>query len=120
VVIVPNEKKAAFIVGGKYGRGFAVCRRDNRNSWGAPAAVVVEGGSFGFQIGGSETDVIMLVMNQDGMHHLTADKFTLGADAEVAAGPAGRSLSAKTDAQTSAKILTYSLTSSSGLCNRRW
>ena len=108
VVIVPGVKKVAFIVGGKYGSGFAVCRRDNHSGWGAPSAVRVEGGSFGFQIGGSETDVVMLVMNATGMNHLLQDKFTLGGDAAVAAGPVGRSVSARTDAEMHAKILTYS------------
>jgi lipid-binding SYLF domain-containing protein len=108
VVIVPSVKKLAFGFGGKYGRGFATCRRTNRAGWGAPAAVRLEGGSFGFQIGGSETDVVMLVMSADGMQHLLESKFTLGGSAAVAAGPVGRDVSAKTDAQMSAKILTYS------------
>src|SRR5579862_9145383 len=92
VVIVPGLKKGAFIVGGEYGKGFAECR--NGNGWGAPAAMRVEGGSVGFQIGGSETDVVMLVMNQEGMNKLMRDKFTLGADASVAAGPVGRTAQA--------------------------
>jgi len=108
VVVVPNEKKAAFIVGAKYGRGFAVCRKDNRSGWGAPAAVRVEGGSVGFQIGGAETDLVMLIMNEDGMRRLMKDKFTLGGGASAVAGPVGRSIAAKTDAELSAKILTYS------------
>ena len=89
VVIVLSVKKVAFGVGGKYGRGFAVCRRTNRAGWGAPAAVRVEGGSYGFQIAGSETDVVMLVMSSGGMQHLLESKFTLGGNAEVAAGPVG-------------------------------
>jgi len=108
VVIVPGVKKVAFIVGGKYGRGFIVCRRDIKAGWGAPAAVRMEGGSVGWQIGGSETDVVMLVMDQRGMERLLQSKFTLGASAGVAAGPVGRKASAQTDAKMTAKILTYS------------
>ena len=108
VVIVPSLKKGAFIVGGEYGRGFAECRRPSGTGWGAPAAVRVEGGSVGFQIGGSSTDVVMLVMSQSGMNHLMSDKFTLGADASVAAGPVGRTASAATDAELHAEILTWS------------
>lgn len=108
IIIVPGMKKGAFIVGGKYGRGFASCRRPNGVGWSAPAAVRVEGGSFGFQIGGAETDVIMLVMNKRGMKKLMTSKFTLGADASVAAGPVGRATSAQTDALMNAEILTWS------------
>ncbi|MBV9507031.1 MAG: lipid-binding SYLF domain-containing protein [Acidobacteriia bacterium] len=107
-VIVPGLKKGAFIVGGEYGRGFAMCRKPNGRGWGPPAALRVEGGSFGFQIGGSSTDVIMLVMNQDGMNRLSSDKFTLGADASVAAGPVGRTAAAQTDLELRAEILTWS------------
>jgi lipid-binding SYLF domain-containing protein len=107
VVLVPGLKTAAFVVGGKYGRGFAICRSSG-GGWGAPAAVRVEGGSFGFQIGASSTDVVMLIMNERGMRRLLEDKFTLGAEASVAAGPVGRSTSAQTDAQLSAEILTWS------------
>ena len=107
VVIVPGLKKGAFIIGGKFGRGFATCRKEAAG-WSAPAAMRVEGGSFGFQIGGSETDVIMLVMNKSGMDKLFTSKFTLGADASVAAGPVGRTSSAETDALMRAEILTYS------------
>src|SRR5579884_1948087 len=107
VVIVPGMKQAAFVVGGKYGRGFAVCR-NGKAGWGAPAAVRIEGGSFGFQIGASSTDLVMLVMNQRGMRRLLDDKFTIGAQASVAAGPVGRSTSAETDAQLSADILSWS------------
>jgi lipid-binding SYLF domain-containing protein len=105
--IVPGLKQAAFGIGGKYGRGFAICRRD-RGGWGAPGAVRVEGGSFGFQIGASSTDIIMLVMNERGMKRLLEDKFTLGANASVAAGPVGRAATAQTDAQLSAEILSWS------------
>jgi lipid-binding SYLF domain-containing protein len=107
VVIVPGLKKAAFIVGGKYGKGFISCRNATAG-WSAPAAVKVEGGSVGFQIGGSETDAIMLVMNKRGVDKLLSSKFTIGADASVAAGPVGRTSSANTDAKMQAEILTYS------------
>lgn len=108
VVIVPGMKKGAFIFGGKYGRGFAACRAANGVGWTAPAAVRVEGGSLGFQIGGSETDVVMLVMNKHGMDRLLSSKFTLGGDASVAAGPVGRTATAETDAYMTAEILTWS------------
>ena len=107
-VIVPNVKKGAFIVGAKYGRGFIVCRKKSGRGWSAPGGVKVEGGSVGFQIGGSETDVIMLVMNQGSIDKLLSSKFTVGADASVAAGPVGRTSSAETDVQLRAEILTYS------------
>jgi len=108
LAIVPGVKKAAFIVGGKYGRGFIVCRHHDATGWSAPAAVKVEGGSFGFQIGASETDVIMAVMSRRGAEKLMESKFTVGADASVAAGPVGRNASADTDAQMHAEILTWS------------
>src|SRR5437870_3438337 len=108
IVIVPGLKKAAFIIGGKYGRGFISCRSNAGPGWSSPAGVKVEGGSFGFQIGGSETDVIMLVMNKRGAEKLLSSKFTLGADASVAAGPVGRSSAADTDLKLHAEILTYS------------
>jgi len=107
IAIVPGLKKAAFGVGGQYGRGFALCRRA-KGGWGAPGAIRMEGGSFGFQIGASSTDVVMLVMNERGMKRLLEDKFTLGANAAVAAGPVGRSSSALTNAQLSAEILSWS------------
>jgi lipid-binding SYLF domain-containing protein len=107
IVIVPGLKQAAFGVGGKFGRGYAICRRE-RAGWGAPAAIRVEGGSFGFQIGASSTDVIMLVMNERGMRRLMEDKFTLGGEATVAAGPIGRSTAVNTDVQLSAEILSWS------------
>lgn len=107
VVIVPGLKKGAFIVGGQYGKGFAICRHEHAG-WGPPAAVRVEGGSFGFQIGGSSTDVVMLIMNESGMRKLDRDKFTLGADASVAAGPVGRTAAAGTDAYMTAEILSWS------------
>jgi lipid-binding SYLF domain-containing protein len=106
VVVIPGMKKAGFIFGAEYGRGFAVCRRNG--GWSAPAAMRMEGASVGFQIGASETDVVLLVMNDGGMRHLLSDKFTLGADASVAAGPIGRDASAKTDAALNAEMLAYS------------
>jgi SH3 domain-containing YSC84-like protein 1 len=108
VVIVPGMKKAAFIIGAKYGKGFMLCRQASGIGWSAPAGIMVEGGSFGFQIGGSETDVVMLVMNKGGVDKLLSSKFTLGADASVAAGPVGRTASADTDVQLHAEILSYS------------
>ena len=105
VVLVPGLKKGAFIVGAKYGKGFMLCRKQSGVGWSAPAAIRVEGGSFGFQIGGSETDVVMLVNSEPGAKKLLASKFTLGADASVAAGPVGRTSSAETDAQLHAEIL---------------
>ena len=108
VVVVPGMKKAGFIFGAEYGRGFAVCRRHDGVGWSAPAAMRSEGGSFGFQIGASETDVVLLVMNDGGMKHLLSDKFTLGGDASVAAGPIGRDLKAQTDVELQAEMLSYS------------
>jgi lipid-binding SYLF domain-containing protein len=108
VILVPGLKKAAFVVGAKYGRGFAVCRRANGIGWTAPASIRVEGGSVGFQIGGSEQDVMLLVMNDNGMKHLLVNKFTLGGEATVAAGPVGRDVSAQTDAVLRAEMLSYS------------
>ena len=107
-VIVPNVKKGAFIIGAKYGRGFILCRNKNGRGWSAPGGVKVEGGSVGFQIGGSETDVVMLLMNQGAIDKLLSSKFTIGGDASVAAGPVGRTSSAKTDAQLHAELLSYS------------
>jgi SH3 domain-containing YSC84-like protein 1 len=108
VIIVPGMKKGAFVVGGEFGRGFAECRHGDGIGWGAPGAIRVEGGSFGAQIGGSSTDVVMLVMNRDGMNKLLGDKFTLGADASVAAGPVGRTADADTDVRMRAEILAWS------------
>lgn len=107
-VIVPGMKSGGFIIGAKYGRGFAICRRSSNNGWGAPAAYRVEGGSFGFQIGAQNTDVVMLVMNERGMRRLLESKFTLGGEASVAAGPVGRATSAMTDLQMRADILSWS------------
>jgi lipid-binding SYLF domain-containing protein len=108
VVVIPGMKKAGFIFGAEEGRGFAVCRRHDGVGWSAPAAMRTEGGSFGFQIGASETDVVLLVMNDGGMRHLLSDKFTLGGDASVAAGPIGRDMSAQTDVMMNAEMLSYS------------
>ncbi|MBV9300634.1 MAG: OmpA family protein [Acidobacteriaceae bacterium] len=107
IVIVPGLKKGAFGVGGKYGRGFASCRKCARG-WSAPAAVAIEGGSFGLQLGGSSTDVIMLVMKESGMNRLLGDKFTIGGEAAAAAGPVGRQTSANTDVLMRAEILSWS------------
>jgi lipid-binding SYLF domain-containing protein len=108
IVIVPGLKKGAFILGGKYGKGFVSCRRHGGQGWGAPAAIRVEGGSVGFQIGGSESDVVMLIMNERGMEKLMSSKFTLGGEGEVAAGPVGRDATAQTDAFMRAEILSWS------------
>lgn len=108
VVVIPNLKKAGFIVGGKYGKGFAACRKGGDSGWTGPAAVRIEGGSFGLQIGASETDVILIVKNKSGVEKLLEDKFTLGAGAEATAGPVGRDLSAQTDLQMHAEMLSYS------------
>jgi lipid-binding SYLF domain-containing protein len=108
VVVVPGMKKAGFIVGANYGRGFAVCRRHGGSGWSAPAAIRVEGGSVGFQIGASDTDVLLLVMNDGGMKHILSDKVTIGGDATAAAGPVGRAVSAQTDAEMNAEMLSYS------------
>jgi lipid-binding SYLF domain-containing protein len=107
IVIVPGLKKGAFIIGGKYGKGFISCRRQG-GGWSAPGTVRVEGGSLGFQIGGSESDVVMLVMNERGAAKLLSSKFTLGGEGEVAAGPVGREASAQTDAKMHAEILSWS------------
>ena len=110
VVIVPGLKKGAFIVGGKFGRGFVLCRKDSGVGWSAPASIKVEGGSFGFQIGGQAVELVMLIMNKDGMRHLLSSEFALGADASVAAGPVGRHAEGNTDWKMRAEVLTYSRT----------
>jgi lipid-binding SYLF domain-containing protein len=107
-VIVPGMKKGAFLVGAQYGKGFISCRGKRDRGWSAPAAIRVEGGSFGFQIGGSETDVIMLVMNDRGAQRMLESQFTLGGEGEVAAGPVGRESTAQTDAKFTAEILSWS------------
>jgi lipid-binding SYLF domain-containing protein len=108
IVIVPSLKTGAFIVGGKFGKGYVSCRNRSGNGWSAPGTVRIEGGSFGFQIGGSATDLIMLVMSEHGADKLLSSKFTLGAEASVAAGPVGRTATAQTDAQMHAEILSWS------------
>jgi lipid-binding SYLF domain-containing protein len=106
VGIVPSLKRAGFIVGAKYGKGEVVCRTDH--GWSGPATVRIEGGSFGFQIGAGETDLVFIVMNRHGVRDLMKDKFTLGGDATAMAGPVGRSGEAQTDALMRAEILGYS------------
>jgi lipid-binding SYLF domain-containing protein len=110
VVVMPSVLKAAFIVGGSYGRGTMVCRtgKDFSGKWGAPAMYALEGGSVGFQIGGEATDFVFLVMNDRGVHSLLNSKVKLGADISAAAGPVGRSASADTDAYMRSEILSYS------------
>lgn len=110
IVIVPSLKTAAFLVGAKFGKGYLSCRNKNGEGWSAPATVRIEGGSVGFQIGGSETDLVMLVMNEGGADKLLSSKFTLGAEGSVAAGPVGRTATAQTDAQMHAEILSWSRT----------
>jgi lipid-binding SYLF domain-containing protein len=106
IAIIPGEKKFAFIFGGNYGRGVAICH--NESGWSAPMFVAIEGGSVGYQIGGSSTDLVMLFMNDRALQSLLGDKFKLGGDASVAAGPVGRHASADTDVRLNAEILSYS------------
>jgi lipid-binding SYLF domain-containing protein len=110
VVVFPSVLKAAFIVGGSYGQGAMSCRQgqDFRGAWGAPTMMALEGGSFGFQIGGQATDFVLLVMNERGARGILTSKVKLGADASIAAGPVGRDASAETDATLRAEILSYS------------
>jgi SH3 domain-containing YSC84-like protein 1 len=108
VIIVPNLKKGAFVFGAQYGKGFVTCRKKDNVGWTSTGAIRIEGGSFGLQIGGTETDVFMLVTNQRGMDRLLSSKFTIGGDATAAAGPVGRSTQAETDAALTAEILTWS------------
>jgi SH3 domain-containing YSC84-like protein 1 len=106
VAVVPSMLKGGFVVGAKYGRGLASCRTPK--GWSSPAFFAVKGGSFGFQIGGQAVDLVMLVMNNDGMQHLLSSQFALGADASVAAGPVGRHAEGNTDWKMRAQVLTYS------------
>jgi lipid-binding SYLF domain-containing protein len=106
VAVVPSMLKGGFIVGAKYGRGLASCRSEK--GWSSPAFFVVTGGSVGFQIGGQAVDLVMLIMNKDGMKHLLSSEFALGADASVAAGPVGRHAEGNTDWKMRAEVLTYS------------
>jgi lipid-binding SYLF domain-containing protein len=108
IAVIPGDKKFAFIFGGNYGRGVATCRTGH--GWSAPMFIALEGGSVGYQIGGSSTDIVMLFMNDHALHSLLGDKFKLGADASVAAGPVGRSAAAATDLKLNAEILSYSRT----------
>jgi lipid-binding SYLF domain-containing protein len=107
IVIIPGDKKFAFIFGGSYGRGVATSRTPS-NGWSAPLFVAIDGGSVGYQIGGSSTDLVMLFMNDHALQSLLGDKFRLGADASVAAGPVGRNAAAATDLKLGAEILSYS------------
>jgi lipid-binding SYLF domain-containing protein len=106
IAIIPGDKKFAFVFGGSYGRGVATCRTEH--GWSAPMFVAIDGGSVGYQIGGSSTDIVMLFMNDHALQSLLKDKFKLGADASVAAGPVGRSAAASTDLKLNAEILSYS------------
>ncbi len=106
VVVIPDLLKGAFVFGGKYGRGFVSCRKNG--VFGAPGGIRIEGGSFGLQLGASSTDVVLLVMNQGGVNRLLKDKFTLGGEASIAAGPVGRQTSANTDVLMTAEILSWS------------
>ena len=108
VAVVPNLIKGAFIVGGKRGVGVIACRTADGKGWTGPSTVKIEGGSVGLQIGGSSTDIVLLVMNAKGKEKLLQSKFTLGGDASVAAGPVGRTANAETDLQMRAEILSYS------------
>jgi lipid-binding SYLF domain-containing protein len=108
VGVVPNLKRAGFIIGAKYGKGIVVCREPNGRGWSAPSTARIEGGSIGLQIGAGETDVVFIVMNKRGMDKLMEDKFTIGADVSAMAGPVGRSAEARTDAMLHAEILSYS------------
>ena len=106
IAIIPGDVKFAFIFGGNYGRGLATCRTEH--GWSAPMFIAIDGGSVGYQIGGSSTDIVMLFMNDHALQSLLSDKFKLGADASVAAGPVGRNAAADTDLKLNAEILTYS------------
>lgn len=108
IALIPGMKKAGFIFAGKYGKGVLACRAADGETWHGPSSLRLEGGSFGLQVGGSSTDVILLVMNEEGVDKLLSSKFTLGADASVAGGPVGRTAQVQTDAQMHAKILAYS------------
>lgn len=109
IAIIPSVKKLALGFGGRYGKGVVVCRRNNlAGPWGSVAMYTVGGGSLGFQIGGSSTDFVLLIMNPKGAEYLIRSKFTLGGEASAAAGPKGRTAQAATDVQMRAEILTYS------------
>jgi lipid-binding SYLF domain-containing protein len=108
VGIVPNLKRAGFIVGAKYGKGVLTCRTNNGEGWSGPSEVIIEGGSIGFQIGLGETDLVFIVNSRSGMANLEKDKFTIGGDASAMAGPVGRSATGETDAMMHAEILSWS------------
>jgi lipid-binding SYLF domain-containing protein len=109
VAVIPGVKKAAAGVGARFGYGAVSCRSEGGfGPWGPPLMISLKGGSFGFQVGGQEADLVLLVMNPKGIDYLLRSKFTLGADASVAAGPVGRTAEAATDAQMHAEILSYS------------
>ena len=108
VIVVPNMKSGGFIVGGQYGKGFFTCRKSSGVGWSAPGSLKLTGGKLGLLIGGKETDVIMLVMNRNGMDKMLSSKFQIGGELSAAAGPVGRSSSAMTDAAMHAQILSYS------------
>jgi lipid-binding SYLF domain-containing protein len=108
IAIVPGLKKGAFVFGGQYGKGYLSCRNKTVGGWSAPGTIRIEGGSIGFQIGGSSTDLVLLVMNERGADKLLSSEFTVGAEGEVAAGPVGRSTTAETDALMRAEILSWS------------
>ncbi len=110
VAVIPDAKKFALGIGGRFGKGAVVCRRESGRSWGSPFMITMGGGSVGWQIGGQEADYVFLIMNERGIEHLMKSQFTLGADAAVAAGPVGRTGSAATDATMHAEILSYSRT----------
>lgn len=108
IVIVPSVKRGGFIVGAQYGKGVATCRQPGGTGWTGVSTIRMEGGSFGLQIGGGETDIVMMVMNETGANKLMKSEFTLGGEGAVMAGPVGRSASAETDAHLRAEILSYS------------
>lgn len=108
-VIVPGLKHGAFVFGARYGKGYISCRNKSGVGWTAPGAIRIEGGSFGFQVGGSETDIVMLVMNQRGVDRLLTSQFTLGGSAEIAAGPVGRTANAQMDVLMTAQMLSWSV-----------
>jgi lipid-binding SYLF domain-containing protein len=108
VIVIPNLKAGGFIVGGQYGKGFFSCRKESGHGWSSPGSLKLTGGKFGLLIGGKETDVMMLVMNREGMSKLLTSKFQIGGEASGAAGPVGRDSSAMTDAMMHAQILSYS------------
>ena len=108
VAVFPSVKKAGFVFGGQFGKGLISCQRDGGGSWGSPAFFAIGGGSFGLQIGGQAVDLVLVIMNKDGVEHLLKDKFEIGAGAAASAGPVGRNASASTDVLLKAQILSYS------------